>query len=271
MSLKDAQKDVDDWVSQFKISYFQPLEIMSAITEEVGELAKEVNNRFGPRTKKSPEDTNELSEEMTDVLFNLICMANSNNVDLSQAWKKKMDKQYGRDNSRFEKVEKFSFNEGHVKRINSAESYEELSNISKEILQSMSQPVSMVSGPISSGGRGSIEDNLSHLQKSAAKLRKDGHNVFDNLFFEGPMRRIRENHSNLPKEESNLILLSEFYEPIFKSGHIKKIFFLPDWKSSQGASWEHEKAKELGIERVYLDENFNILENNLNEKILSNL
>ena len=105
MSLIDAQKDVDDWVTQFKIEYFKPLEIMSAITEEVGELAKEVNNRFGPRTKKSPDDKTELSEELADVLFNLTCMANSNNIDLEEAWKRKMDKQNGRDKNRFERKE----------------------------------------------------------------------------------------------------------------------------------------------------------------------
>ena len=105
MSLIDSQKDVDDWVTQFKISYFKPLEIMSAITEEVGELAKEVNNRFGPRTKKSPDDKAELSEELTDVLFNLICMANSQNINLEEAWKKKMEKQHGRDKNRFERKE----------------------------------------------------------------------------------------------------------------------------------------------------------------------
>lgn len=103
MPLKDIQKDVDNWVSQYKISYFKPLEIMGAITEEVGELAKEINNRFGPRTKKSSEDTNEISEEIADIIFNLTCMANSNNLDLDEAWKKKMDKQYGRDKNRFEK------------------------------------------------------------------------------------------------------------------------------------------------------------------------
>ncbi|MEX0932502.1 MAG: nucleotide pyrophosphohydrolase [Candidatus Pacearchaeota archaeon] len=103
MSLKDVQKDVESWVSQYKLGYFKPLEIMSAITEEVGELAKEINNRFGPRNKKSPEDTNEMSEEIADIIFNLTCMANSNNIDLEKAWKGKMDKCYGRDKDRFDK------------------------------------------------------------------------------------------------------------------------------------------------------------------------
>lgn len=103
MSFKEAQKDVDDWVKQFRIEYFKPLEIMAALTEELGELSKEINNRYGPRTKKSPEDTAEISEEIVDVIFNLICMANSHDIDLDEAWNKKMDKQHGRDADRFER------------------------------------------------------------------------------------------------------------------------------------------------------------------------
>lgn len=103
MSLKDVQKDVDDWVKQYKIEYWEPLEILGAITEELGELAKEINNRYGPRTKKSIEDTVDISEEIADLFFNLICMANYHNIDLDEAWKKKMDKQYGRDQDRFER------------------------------------------------------------------------------------------------------------------------------------------------------------------------
>lgn len=105
MSLKDVQNDVDSWVKQFKVEYFKPLEVMAAITEEVGELAREVNNRYGPRTKKSPEDTADISKEVADIVFNLCCMANQHNIDLEEAWKNKMDKQYGRDKNRFERKE----------------------------------------------------------------------------------------------------------------------------------------------------------------------
>lgn len=105
MSLSDAQKDVDDWVNQFKVQYFKPMEILTAITEEMGELAREINNRYGPRTKKSPADTADISDELADILFNLACMANSHNINLDEAWKKKMDKQYGRDYHRFERKE----------------------------------------------------------------------------------------------------------------------------------------------------------------------
>ncbi|MFB6246858.1 MAG: MazG nucleotide pyrophosphohydrolase domain-containing protein [Candidatus Pacearchaeota archaeon] len=63
-----------------------------------------MNKRYGPRTKKSPEDTSEISEEIADIIFNLVCMSNSQGIDLVEAWKKKMDKCYGRDKDRFEKA-----------------------------------------------------------------------------------------------------------------------------------------------------------------------
>lgn len=103
MSMEDMQKDVEKWISQFKIGYFKPLEIHAAISEEIGELARELNNRYGPRTKKSPEDTADIQKEISDIMFNLICLANSHNIKLNDAWKDKMDKQYGRDKNRFER------------------------------------------------------------------------------------------------------------------------------------------------------------------------
>lgn len=103
MSLKDVQRDVDEWVKQFKVEYFKPLEIIAALTEELGELSREINNRYGSRTKKSPEDTVEISDEISDIIFNLACLANSHNIDLDDSWKKKMDKQHCRDKDRFER------------------------------------------------------------------------------------------------------------------------------------------------------------------------
>jgi len=103
MALKDTQKQVDDWVSQYKIGYWEPHEILARLTEEVGELAREVNHIFGPKKKKDGEDPNEMADEMADVLFTIICFANSQNIDLDEAFKKTMDKCYGRDANRFEK------------------------------------------------------------------------------------------------------------------------------------------------------------------------
>jgi NTP pyrophosphatase (non-canonical NTP hydrolase) len=101
--MKDYQKQVDDWVSQFKIGYFKPLEILARLTEEVGELAREINHRFGPKKKKSTEDTQELGDEMADIIFTIICLANSLDIDLDKHFERVMDKCYGRDKDRFEK------------------------------------------------------------------------------------------------------------------------------------------------------------------------
>ncbi|MBU0959603.1 MAG: nucleotide pyrophosphohydrolase [Nanoarchaeota archaeon] len=103
MSLIDIQKDVDAWVTQFKVEYFKPLEMIAAMAEELGELSREVNNRYGPRTKKSHQDTADISQEISDMIFALVCLANLHNINLDESWKKKMDKQYGRDSNRFER------------------------------------------------------------------------------------------------------------------------------------------------------------------------
>jgi len=103
MALKDIQFEVDKWIEQYKIGYFPPLAIIAQASEELGELSREINNRYGPRVKKSPKDTADIGEEICDVIFAMICMANSHNINLEEFWKKKMDKCYGRDKDRWEK------------------------------------------------------------------------------------------------------------------------------------------------------------------------
>lgn len=103
MTLKDVQKQVDDWTGQYKLQYWTPHEIMARLMEEVGELAREINHRWGPKKKKSTEDKKELEEEIGDIIFTLACLANSQKIDLENAFKKTMDKCYGRDKDRYEK------------------------------------------------------------------------------------------------------------------------------------------------------------------------
>jgi len=103
MVLKDIQKDVHDWTSQFKVQYWQPHEILARLTEETGELAREINHRWGPKTKKLTESKEELAEEIADIFFTLCCLANSQNIDLDKAWQAMMKKYEQRDNKRFEK------------------------------------------------------------------------------------------------------------------------------------------------------------------------
>ncbi len=103
MSLKQNQKDVDKWIGQYKLGYFKPLEILARLTEEVGEVARELNHTFGPKKKKISEASAHLDEELADVIYTVVCLANSQKIDLDRAWKKMMKKLYTRDANRWEK------------------------------------------------------------------------------------------------------------------------------------------------------------------------
>ncbi|MDO8513419.1 MAG: nucleotide pyrophosphohydrolase [bacterium] len=103
MSLKPLQKEVDDWVRQFTKPYFQPLSQFARLAEELGEVARVLNYLHGDKKPKATEDYSDLEEELGDVLFTLICLANSQNIDLDQSWQKVMDKCHNRDNNRYEK------------------------------------------------------------------------------------------------------------------------------------------------------------------------
>lgn len=103
MSLTDAQRRVDAWISQFEEGYFHPLTNMTRLAEEVGELAREVNHRFGQKTKKKEELEGDLGMEMADILFVLICMANREGIDLQEAFDRMMAKVERRDEKRWTK------------------------------------------------------------------------------------------------------------------------------------------------------------------------
>lgn len=105
MSLNQAQARVDHWISQFEEGYFHPLTNLCRLTEEVGELAREVNHRFGQKTKKPEEVDGDLGMEMADILFVLICMANREGIDLQQAFDRMMDKVERRDAGRWTRKE----------------------------------------------------------------------------------------------------------------------------------------------------------------------
>ena len=105
MPLKDIQKDVDKWTSQFEPQYWPPYEILARLAEEVGELAREVNHRYGTKKKKDSESEKRIGEELSDIMFTVVCMANSHNISLSEEWECMMkEKHYGRDQNRFNKV-----------------------------------------------------------------------------------------------------------------------------------------------------------------------
>ena len=103
MSLADAQRRVDAWISQYEEGYFHPLTNLARLTEEVGELAREVNHRFGQKTKRRDEADGDLAMEMGDILFVLICMANREGIDLQAAFDGVMAKVETRDRDRWTK------------------------------------------------------------------------------------------------------------------------------------------------------------------------
>ncbi|HLR89106.1 MAG TPA: nucleotide pyrophosphohydrolase [Atopostipes sp.] len=103
--MKEMQKQVDDYIGQFKVGYFSPLAMMARVTEEVGELAREINHYYGEKQKKSSEDEKEVSEELADVLFIIITMANALDIDLTEAFERTMEKFETRDKYRFERVD----------------------------------------------------------------------------------------------------------------------------------------------------------------------
>ncbi len=103
MSFKAAQGRVDAWISQFEEGYFHPLTNMARLSEEVGELAREVNHRFGQKTKKLDEAEGDIGMEMADILFVLVCMANREGIDLDAAFERMMEKIEARDEKRWTK------------------------------------------------------------------------------------------------------------------------------------------------------------------------
>jgi NTP pyrophosphatase (non-canonical NTP hydrolase) len=101
MSLAEAQRRVDAWISRYEEGYFHPLTNLARLAEEVGELAREVNHRFGEKTKKPDEAEGDLPMEMADILFVLICMANREGIDLQVAFDRMMEKVETRDRDRW--------------------------------------------------------------------------------------------------------------------------------------------------------------------------
>ncbi|HAQ8969976.1 TPA: nucleotide pyrophosphohydrolase, partial [Enterococcus faecium] len=96
-------QEVDEYIQQFKVGYFSPLAQMARLTEEVGELAREVNHTYGEKSKKASEPVNSVAEELGDVLFVTMIMANSLNIDLTEVFEKNMEKFNQRDHNRFER------------------------------------------------------------------------------------------------------------------------------------------------------------------------
>jgi NTP pyrophosphatase (non-canonical NTP hydrolase) len=104
-SMKDIQGEVDKYIGQYKEGYFSPLAMLARMTEELGELAREVNHYYGEKPKKVTENPRSMEEETGDLLFVLVCLANSLNIDLEEAFDMVMDKFRTRDKDRWTKID----------------------------------------------------------------------------------------------------------------------------------------------------------------------
>jgi NTP pyrophosphatase (non-canonical NTP hydrolase) len=100
MTLSQAQTDVDGWIKLHGVRYFNELTNMALLTEEVGELARIIARRYGDQSEKESDKNRDLGDEMADVLWVLICLANQTGIDLTTAFKANMEKKTSRDSNR---------------------------------------------------------------------------------------------------------------------------------------------------------------------------
>lgn len=106
MRIADAQRAVDTYIGQFAEGYWPPLTNLARLVEEVGELARELNHRFGHKTKKPGEPEQDLALELADILFVLIAIANEQKIDLEQAFARVLEKYDVRDADRWIRIDR---------------------------------------------------------------------------------------------------------------------------------------------------------------------
>jgi len=110
LSIKESQEVVDKWIKSFGVSYFSELTTLGQLTEEVGEVARIMIRTYGDQSFKKSDEDHDLGDELADVLFVLICIANQTGVDLTEAFHKNLDKKTSRDSERHKmnpKIKKF--------------------------------------------------------------------------------------------------------------------------------------------------------------------
>ncbi len=100
MNIQDAQQAVDEWIKAHGVRYFNELTNMAQLTEEVGEVARIIARRYGEQSEKESDKVKDLGEELADVLFVLLCLANQTDTDLQAAFDKKLALKTKRDHDR---------------------------------------------------------------------------------------------------------------------------------------------------------------------------
>ncbi len=106
MNIQNAQKAVDDWIKEHGVRYFNELTNMAQLTEEVGEVARIIARRYGEQSEKESDKDKDLGEELADVMFVVLCLANQTGVNLEEAFNKKLDIKAKRDHDRHHKNKK---------------------------------------------------------------------------------------------------------------------------------------------------------------------
>ena len=106
MDIKKAQQAVNDWIKQHGVRYFNELTNMAQLTEEVGEVARIIARRYGEQSEKESDKNKDLGEELADVIFVVLCLANQTGVNLEEAFKKKLEIKTKRDHDRHHANEK---------------------------------------------------------------------------------------------------------------------------------------------------------------------
>lgn len=106
MNIKNAQQEVDNWIKQHGVRYFNELTNMAQLTEEVGEVARIIARRYGEQSEKESDKQKDLGEELADVVFVVLCLANQTGIDLQASFDKKMALKAKRDHDRHQNNEK---------------------------------------------------------------------------------------------------------------------------------------------------------------------
>lgn len=108
MTIQEAQHKVDAWIKTVGVRYFNELTNMAMLTEEVGEVARIIARRYGEQSEKESDKSKDLGDEMADVLFVLICLANQTGVNLTEALEKNLEKKSLRDAQRHQQNKKLT-------------------------------------------------------------------------------------------------------------------------------------------------------------------
>lgn len=147
------------------------------------------------------------------------------------------------------------FSEQEIAHIYQTTSFTELATIVKKALTKTNTPLVELCGPLTTGGAGSYEKNMQVYKQAATYLEQHEVHVFDLVSIEKQIvKLVNEYEDNTIAQKE---LLNNFFLELFSSGNIHQAYFLPGWRSSNGASWEHEQCKKLGIQTIEMPADWN--------------